>query len=114
MGGFRTCGWSAGRADSPRWRVGWRGRKIDPEWAQRNRLLRAGETLTDEEAAKMHAAMRAADPSGGLEKCWQGKEMLRALLALAGSDPDRGKIWNQLTDFYIHCAASEIAQLRRL
>ena len=95
-------------------RRGRRGRKIDPEWAQRNRLLRAGETLTDDEAKKMHDAMRVADPSGGLEKCWQGKEMLRQLLALAGSDPDRNRIWNQLTDFYIHCADSEIAQLRRL
>ena len=36
------------------------------------------------------------------------------LLALAGSNPDRNRIWNQLTDFYIHCADSEIAQLRRL
>ena len=95
-------------------RRGRRGRKIDPEWAQRNRLLRAGETLTDDESAKMHDAMRAADPSGGLEKCWRGKEMLRQLLALAGTDPDRSRIWNQLTDFYIHCADSEIAQLRRL
>jgi transposase len=95
-------------------RRGRRGRKIDPEWAQRNRLLRASETLTDDEATKMHDAMRAADPSGGLEKCWQGKEMLRRLLALAGGEPDRNRIWNQLTDFYIHCADSEIAQLRRL
>jgi transposase len=95
-------------------RRGRRGRKIDPEWAQRNRLLRAGESLTDDESTKMHDAMRVADPSGGLEKCWQGKEMLRRLLTLAGTDPDRSKIWNRLTDFYIHCADSEIAQLRRL
>jgi hypothetical protein len=83
-------------------RRGRRGRKIDPEWAQRNRLLRAAGSLTDEEAAKMHAAMRAAHPSGGLEKCWQGKEMLRALLALAGTDPDRSLIWNRPTYFYTH------------
>jgi hypothetical protein len=97
-------------------RRGRRGRKIDPEWAQRNRLLRAAGSLTDEEAAKMHASMRAAHPSGGLEKCWQGKEMLRALLALAGTDPDRSLIWNRPTYFYTHthCADSKIAQLRRL
>ena len=58
----------------------------------------------------MHDAMRAADPSGGLEKCWQAKEMLRDLLALAGTDgPDRSLIWQRLTDFYTHCADSEIA-----
>ena len=95
-------------------RRGRRGRKIDPEWAQRNRLLRAGESLTAEESAKMHAAMRVADPSGGLEKCWQGKEKLRSLLALAGTGPDRSLIWKRLTDFYTHCADSEIPQLRRL
>ena len=33
-------------------RRGRRGRKIDPEWAQRNRLLRAGESLTDDEPRK--------------------------------------------------------------
>ena len=95
-------------------RRGRRGRKIDPEWAQRNRLLRAAETLTEDETAKLRDAMRAADPSGGLEKCWQGKEMLRRLLAFAGKNPDRTLIWNTLADFYTHCADSQIAQLRRL
>src|SRR5664279_2003896 len=94
---------------------GRRGRKADPEWAQRNRLLRAGESLTAEEAAKMHDAMRTADPSGGLEKCWQAKELLRNLLRLARTGgPDRSLIWQRLADFYTHCADSEIAQLRRL
>ena len=90
---------------------GRRGRKTDPEWAQRSRMVRAAETLTDEEPAKLHDAMRAADPSGGLEKCWQGKEKLRRLLALAGTEPDRNLIWTRLTDFYTHCADSEVAQL---
>jgi transposase len=93
---------------------GRRGRKCDPEWAQRNRLLRAVETLTPDELAKVREAMRRADPSGGLEKCWQGKELLRKLLKLAGTNPDRGQIFNALTAFYLHCADSEISQLRRL
>ena len=93
---------------------GRRGRKCDPEWAQRNRLLRAVETLTPDELAKVREAMRRADPSGGLEKCWQGKELLRKLLKLAGTNPDRGRIFNALTAFYLHCADSGVAQLRRL
>ena len=93
---------------------GRRGRKSDPEWAQRNRLLRAAESLTDDELAKVQEAMRRADPSGGLEKCWQGKELLRKLLKLAGTNPDRGRIFNALTAFYLHCADSGVAQLRRL
>ena len=49
----------------------------------------------------MHAAMRTADPSGGLEKCWQAKELLRGLLRLARTGgPDRSLIWQRLTDFY--------------
>jgi len=63
----------------------------------------------------MHDAMRTADPSGGLEKCWQAKELLRGLLRLARTGgPDRSLIWQRLTAFYTHCADSEIAQLRRL
>jgi len=63
----------------------------------------------------MRDAMRTADPSGGLEKCWQAKELLRGLLRLARTGgPDRSLIWQRLTAFYRHCADSEIAQLRRL
>ena len=49
----------------------------------------------------MHDAMGIADPSGGLEKCWQAKELLRNPLTLARSGgPDRSLIWQRLTDFY--------------
>jgi hypothetical protein len=58
--------------------------------------------------------MARADPSGGLEKCWRGKELLRVLLALAGTEPDRTRIWNALAAFYTHCADSGVSQLRRL
>ena len=54
-------------------RRGRRGRKIDPEWAQRNRLLRAAETLTDDEAAKMHDAMRARGPVRWAREVLAGK-----------------------------------------
>ena len=40
--------------------------------------------------------------------------MLRGLLGLAGTDPDRSLIRRRRTDFYTHCADSEVAQLRRL
>ncbi len=40
--------------------------------------------------------------------------MLRRLLALGGTDPDRNLIWNRLTDCYMHCADCEVTQLRRL
>ena len=75
---------------------GRRGRKADPEWAQRCRMVRAAETLSDEESAKVHDAMHAADPSGGLEKCWQGKEMLPAATRTGrhgtGPEPDLDQV----------------------
>ena len=36
------------------------------------------------------------------------------MINLAGTSPDRGGIWNALTDFHAHCADSGVAQLRRL
>jgi hypothetical protein len=72
---------------------GRRGRKVDPEWAHRNRLLRDAETLTADERARLHDALRRADPSGGLEKRRQAKELLGDLLGprthrWTGSEPD--------------------------
>ncbi len=94
---------------------GRRGRKVEPEWAQRNRLLRAGEHLTKAEWVKMHQAMKTADPAGGLQKCWQAKELLRHLLKLAGTDPDWALVWRRLTDFQMFCADHiQIRQIRRL
>lgn len=95
-------------------RRGRRGRKIDPEWRQRNRLLRASETLTVKERAAMFTAMRAADPTGGIEKCWTAKELLRQLLQQSGPRADRSRIWQMLTRFYQFCADSGVKQLIRL
>jgi len=95
-------------------RRGRRGRKCDPEWAQRNRLLRAAETSPRTSWPRCRKQVRRADPSGDLEKCWKGKELLRTLLKLAGTNPDRGRIVNALTAFYLYCADSEVALRRRL
>jgi transposase len=96
-------------------RRGRRGRKVDPEWAQRNRLLRARESLTDAEWVKMHQAMKTADPTGGLQKCWRAKELLRHLLKLAGTEPDWALVWQRLTDFQVFAADNiHIPQIRRL
>src|ERR1700712_1736082 len=94
---------------------GRRGRKVDPEWAQRNRLLRAGESLTEAEWVKMHQAMKTADPTGGLQKCWKAKELLRHLLKLAGTKPDWAQVWRRLTDFQMLAADNiDIPLIRRL
>ena len=57
--------WRTGRSPStagswpgPRGR---RGRKIDPEWAQRNRLLRAGESFTHDDGNSISEFWRGVD-----------------------------------------------------
>jgi transposase len=56
--------------------------------------------------------MRCTVPSIVVRRChlsWK-----TTLLRLAGTSPDRARIFNALTAFYRHCADSGIHQLRRL
>jgi hypothetical protein len=41
-----------------------RGRKCDPEWINRRRLLRAAERLTDEQRSRLFEQLTSADPNG--------------------------------------------------
>ena len=94
-------------------RRGRRGRKSDPEWGAKEPVAPHGRDShlpEDRQAAQRDAAptrRSATNPSDGLEKCWQGKEC-PSLLVRADTTPDRGVIWTRLTDFYPHCADSEI------
>ena len=45
---------------------GRRGRKTDPEWINRRRLLRGAERLTDTQRTRLVAALDAADPTGDI------------------------------------------------
>ncbi|HWF68632.1 MAG TPA: ISL3 family transposase, partial [Mycobacterium sp.] len=58
-----------------------RGRKLDPEWANRRRLLRARERLSDKSFAKMWNAIVAEDDTGQILSAWIAKEELRTLLS---------------------------------
>ena len=49
---------------------GHRGRKADPEWLNRRRLLRAAERLTDTQRDRLVAALAAADPGGDILAAW--------------------------------------------
>ncbi len=66
-----------------------RGRKLDPEWANRRRLLRARERLSPKSFATMWNAIIAEDPSGQILSAWIAKEELRTLLCTVrlGGDP---------------------------
>jgi transposase len=58
-----------------------RGRKLDPEWANRRRLLRAREHLSDKSFTKMWNAIVSEDDTGQILSAWIAKEELRTLLS---------------------------------
>lgn len=93
---------------------GRRGRKIDPAWANRRRLLTGYEHLSANGFARMWNALIDSDPSGEILSAWIAKEELRKLLALARADPARDQIAAQLYAFYAWCAATDIDELHTL
>ena len=58
-----------------------RGRRLDPEWANRRRLLRARERLSDKSFAKMWNRIQAEDPSAQILSAWIAKEELLSAAA---------------------------------
>ncbi|MCH9728621.1 MAG: ISL3 family transposase [Actinomycetia bacterium] len=54
---------------------GRRGRKRDPEWLNRRRLLRAAERLTDEQRHAPFDKLTSADPNGDIAAAWIAKEL---------------------------------------
>ena len=96
-------------ANDARRRVTWtlrgrRGRKLDPEWANRRRLLTGRGRLSDRSFARMWNELLDGDPTGEIFTAWIAKDELRALLALARTSPARHVIARRLGDFYHWCA----------
>ena len=91
-----------------------RGRKLDPEWANRRRLLRARERLSDKSFAKMWNAIVSEDHSGQILSAWIAKEELRTLLSTVrlGGDPHLTR--HRLHRFLTWCADSQIPKLLTL
>lgn len=91
-----------------------RGRKIDPEWANRRRLLTAWEHLSDKSFAKMWKEVSAQDPSGQILSAWIAKEELRTLLSTVhvGGDPHLAR--HRLHRFLAWCIDSQIPELLTL
>lgn len=54
------------------------------------------------------------EPGITILKTWIAKDLLRQLLALAGTHPDRSLISHRPTKFYTWCADAGIAELERL
>lgn len=92
-----------------------RGRLVDPEWANRRRLLTGKERLTPERFARMWNALTDADPSGQILAAYIAKEELRALLCLARRRPTRDQISNAKYRFGAWCALfANVPEIRTL
>ena len=93
---------------------GRRGRKKDPEWAGRRRLLLAYERLTPDAFTRLwNALIDAGEPGIEILHAYTVKEELRRLLALPPG-ADREVISHRLWRFYSQAAASESPEVHRL
>ena len=91
-----------------------RGRRIDPEWANRRRLLRARERLSDKSFAEMWNAIVAEDDTSQILSAWIANEELRTLLSTVrvGGDPHLTR--HRLHRFLAWCNDSQIPELLTL
>jgi transposase len=88
-----------------------RGGKVDPEWANRRRLLTGRERLSDKNFAKMWNAIIDEDPSAQILSAYIAKEELRTLLSTVrlGGDPHLTR--HRLHRFLTWCIDSNIPEL---
>ena len=94
---------------------GRRGRKSDPAWAARRRLLTGHERLRPETFAKMWNSLIDTGDAGVLIlQAYVVKEELRSLLLLAGTNPERHVIRTRLDSFYQQAAATDAPEVHRL
>lgn len=93
---------------------GRRGRKRDPEWAARRRLLTAHEKLTPDAFARLwNALIDAGDPGIEILHAYTVKENFRQLVALSGTNPEREVIRARLWAFYEQAASSPSPEVHR-
>ena len=93
---------------------GRRGRKTDPAWAARRRLLRGWERLSPAQFIKMWNDLVDGDPSSKILTAWIAKEELRKLLATARTGGQRHDVAHRLHRFDSWCAQSGLPELERL
>ena len=90
------------------------GGKIDPEWANRRRLLTARERLSDKNFAKMWNAIVDEDPTAQILSAYIAKEELRTLLSTVKSGGDPHLTRHRLHRFLAWCIDSNIPELLTL
>jgi transposase len=94
--------------------LGRRGTSRDPAWANRRRLLRGRERLSDQAYARMWEEILAQEATGQLLAAWIAKEELRYLLALARMNAPRSEVSSRLFAFYDWCARAAVPEVTTL
>jgi transposase len=90
--------------------LGHRGRKADPLYRIRRRLLASHDRLDPTGFARMLAWLDAGDPEGEVGAAYLAKELLRDTYLA----PDSLEARRRLVAFYDHCTQSEVPELERL
>jgi transposase len=90
--------------------LGRRGRRVDPAWAHRRLLLRAGDQLSAAGLRRLAAVLTTDDPSNEIGAAWGVKELLRGLLAARTRHDAAGRLYR----FYDACLAADMAETTRL
>ncbi|MDP8929231.1 MAG: ISL3 family transposase [Actinomycetota bacterium] len=90
--------------------LGHRGRRHDPLYRARRRLLTSHERLGAEAWARVSSLLDAGDPAGEVGAAYLAKELLREVYATTSLRLAR----RRLERFYRHCRHAEVHELARL
>jgi transposase len=90
--------------------LGHRGRRLDPLYRARRRLLVGHERLSENAWERLAALLELGDPEGEVGAAYLAKELLREVYD--AELPDEAH--RRLRRFYEHCAASDVVELERL
>ncbi len=90
--------------------LGHRGRRGDPLYRIRRRLLAAHDRLSAETYRRMVVLLDAGDPSGEVAAAYLAKELLREVYATT----DIAEAHRRLDAFHEHCRQAEVRELTRL
>ena len=90
--------------------LGHRGRKGDPLYRARRRLLAAHERLGPQAWERVVVLLEVGDPAGEVGAAYLAKELLREVYDTALP----GEARRRLGRFHDHCRASDVVELKRL
>ena len=94
---------------------GRRGMKVDPAWAHRRLLLRAGDQLSPKALARLKTVFATDDPTNEIGAAWGVKELLRQLLQAHGPTRySRHETSHRLGRFLEACVAADMPETTRL